>query len=150
MRLRRLDIRHPPVINDRVDVVIEQEDMFAVPEHLQALVLGPGDTNVPGEPEVSLRHGFYTRVIHNNKPGSRREVLSDVFKCCLQGLRTIPRRNPDTDTRRRAPALRDIPDAIDNDVSHGPSRQLLESVAVFRGRLGFGVTFFVSGSVANL
>src|SRR5690606_40372070 len=46
MRLRGLDVWLPPLVYDRVSVIVEQEDVIAVVQEFKALVLGPGEPDV--------------------------------------------------------------------------------------------------------
>src|SRR5690606_25329969 len=66
MRLRGLDVWLPPLVYDRVSVIVEQEDVIAVVQEFKALVLGPGDPDVLLESVGGLLNRDVASIVNND------------------------------------------------------------------------------------
>src|SRR5690606_32902260 len=111
--LGRLNVGLPPLIDDRIDVVVEQEDEFTIVEQLQALVLRPGDPDVLLESVGSFLDGLTTGIVNNDDFRTRRPA-ANLSVGLFEGLRSISGGDPDTNLRCTG-VLRDESHAINDD-----------------------------------
>src|SRR5690606_13251289 len=116
MRLGRFDIRPPPLINERVDVVVQQENVFAVLKQFETLVLRPSDTDVLLKPIISFRNRRIASVVYNYDLGVRSAPLHLKISL-LESLEPVPCGDPYT-YRRSLVAVRrrNVRHSVDNDV----------------------------------
>ena len=109
MMLRRLNIRLPPVSNQRIAVIVHQEQMInlrIIHQQLDGLVLDRHNPARRREPEISTRHRRRRTIIHHQNRRSRRTQLTPQRRMLRHQLRPIMRRNRHTKRRTTTPRRR--------------------------------------------
>ena len=116
MMLRRLNIRLPPTSNQRIAVIVHQEQMInlrIIHQQLDGLVLDRHNPTRRREPVVSIRDRRRRTIIHHQHRRPRWTQLPPNRRMLSHQLRTVMRRNSYAE-RRPASTGRRILDTINN------------------------------------
>src|SRR5699024_6843486 len=90
MRFRRVHVRLPPAIDQRVSIVVKQKEVLAAArvQQLQALVLSPRNADVLLEPVVGPGDGRPGSIIDNNNIDAWR-MASNLLDRLLHNLVSV-------------------------------------------------------------